>query len=539
MPNFAVLNNDAILAAPIPQHVPPRQLHVAKLTLSTAPQMPLSTYFHMKHFPLQALLLSLLALFASVAAGTSAEAQPLSLDSCRVLALQNNKALSIRLAERDKAHYTHRAARTNYLPKLSATAAYVHTGEEISLLSDKQKQQLQNLGTMTAEGAAATVQQILAQHPELASLIQPLASNLGTAATTLNAVGGELVQALHTNTRDVGLAALVLSQPLYMGGKIRAYDRITGYATELADERYRAETHDVILEVDKAYWQVVSLVHKQRLTLAYRDMLRHLDSDILKMIGQGVATRANELTVSVKLNEADMMLTKVENGLVLSRMLLNQLCGRPLDEPIITSDEQLDELATVASDVTPGLETAFDCRPELRQLTLATRIYDERVRVERAAALPQLALMGAVYTNNPALTNGFENRFRTNWSVGVTFRMPLWNWGETRFKVRAAKAESQVAQLQLEEAQEKIQLQVTQSAQQVNEANKQFAMSLKNMEKANENLRTADLGFREGVIATSDLLAAQTAWLQAQSDKIDSEIGIRIARATLRKAQGL
>ena len=63
-------------------------------------------------------------------------------------------------------------------------------------------------------------------------------------------------------------------------------------------------------------------------------------------------------------------------------------------------------------------------------------------------------------------------------------------------------------------------------------------MSLKIREKAEENLRTAQVGFKEGVIATSDLLAAQTAWLQAQSDKIDAQIDIKLARALLEKNMG-
>ena len=61
---------------------------------------------------------------------------------------------------------------------------------------------------------------------------------------------------------------------------------------------------------------------------------------------------------------------------------------------------------------------------------------------------------------------------------------------------------------------------------------------MKNLEKADENLRTAQVGFREGVIVTSDLLAAQTAWLQAQSDKIDAQIDMKLTRAALSKALG-
>ena len=63
-------------------------------------------------------------------------------------------------------------------------------------------------------------------------------------------------------------------------------------------------------------------------------------------------------------------------------------------------------------------------------------------------------------------------------------------------------------------------------------------MTCINLTKADENLRQAQLGFQEGVLTTSDVLAAQTAWLAANSEKIDAEIGIRMADTYLSKVLG-
>ena len=61
---------------------------------------------------------------------------------------------------------------------------------------------------------------------------------------------------------------------------------------------------------------------------------------------------------------------------------------------------------------------------------------------------------------------------------------------------------------------------------------------MKNIEKAEENLRCANLGFKEGVMQTTDVMAAQTAWLQAQTRKIDAEIELKLSETALRKALG-
>ncbi|KAB5243997.1 TolC family protein, partial [Bacteroides thetaiotaomicron] len=134
--------------------------------------------------------------------------------------------------------------------------------------------------------------------------------------------------------------------------------------------------------------------------------------------------------------------------------------------------------------------------------------------------------------------NSFENKFKGMWNVGVMVQIPIWHWGEGIYKTKAAKAEARIAQYQLQDAREKIELQVNQSAFKVKEASKKLVMATKNMEKADENLRYATLGFKEGVIATSNVLEAQTAWLSAQSEKIDAQIDVKLTEIYLKKSLG-
>lgn len=58
-------------------------------------------------------------------------------------------------------------------------------------------------------------------------------------------------------------------------------------------------------------------------------------------------------------------------------------------------------------------------------------------------------------------------------------QLPIFHWGEGTYKVKAAKAEARIAQYQLEDAKEKIELQVNQSAFKVNEAAKKLSMATK------------------------------------------------------------
>ena len=457
----------------------------------------------------------------------------LSLDSCRALALTNNKDLLISHEKINAAHYQRKAAFTNYLPNFSATGAYMRNQKEFSLLNNDQKAALSGLGSNLAGPIGQAAAGIIATYPELAPLISSLSGSLPAA---LDQAGNSLVDALRTDTRNVYAGAITLTQPLYMGGKIRAYNKITKYAEELARQQHNGGMQEVIMSTDQAYWQVISLVNKKKLAEGYLKLLQQLDSDVEKMIAEGVATKADGLSVRVKVNEAEMTLTKVEDGLSLARMLLCQLCGLDLSSPITLADENMENIPLIPTDTHFDLSTAYENRPEIRSLELATQIYKQKVNVTRAEHLPSIALMGNYMVTNPSVFNSFENKFKGMWNVGVMVQLPIWHWGEGIYKTKAAKAEARIAQYQLQDAREKIELQVNQAAFKVNEAGKKLVMASQNMEKAEENLRYATLGFREGVIATSNVLEAQTAWLSAQSEKIDAQIDVKLTEIYLKKS---
>lgn len=463
----------------------------------------------------------------------------LTLDSCRALALTNNKELRISAEKISAAHYEKKAAFTNFLPKISAMGTYMRTEKEISLLSDDQKGAISNIGT-TAQGTIQeTFQQLAASDPALGQLLEPLAPLIPGIGSALNGVGQGLVDALHTDTRNMYAGAVTLTQPIYMGGKIVAYNKITKYAEQLAESQHATGMQDLILSTDKAYWQVISLVNKKKLAESFLTLVQQLDSDVDKMIAEGVATKADGLSVKVKVNQAEMTLTQAENGLSLSKMVLCQLCGLPLDTEISLADENIKDLSLPSAETQSNVATALANREELRSLNLASKIYDQKVNVTRAGFLPSLALTANYMVTNPSLVNGFERKFRGMWAIGALVQIPIWNWGEGMYKVKAAKAEANIARYQLADVKEKVELQVSQASYKVNEAAKRLTMAEKNMEKADENLRYAKLGFTEGVVPTSNVLEAQTAWLSAQSDKIDAQIDVKLTEVYLRKSMGV
>ena len=477
-------------------------------------------------------------------------AQTLTLDSCRAMALRNNKQLSVSRVKQDVAVNLRKSARTKYLPHVSVLGGYEWTSKEVSLLNDEQKSTLSGLGTSLTSGIEERAGEVMKTVPQSvwdmlgamgitpASVQQGMGNILNPMGAALNHTGQGIVDAFRTDTRNMFAGAVMVTQPVFMGGAIVAMNKMADIGETMAANSMETRRQQTLYQIDQTYWQVVSLRHKQKLAQGYLDLVKKLDGDVQKMIEEGVATRSEGLSVSVKVNEAEMMLMKVNDGLTLSKMLLCQLCGLPMDKQVTLADEETEEIATTSLAPKLDVEQAAGNRPELKQLQNMVDMSRQLTKILKAGNLPQLLLTGGYAVSNPNVFNGFEKKFAGVWNVGVIVRIPVWNWGDVTYKVRASKGATTIANLELDDVREKIELQVNQSVFQVEEANKKLEMAKANTRKADENLRTADLGFREGVISSTTVMEAQTAWLQAQSEKIDAEIGVRLSQVNLQKAMG-
>lgn len=464
---------------------------------------------------------------ALCAIAMASSAQVVTLDSCRHMALRNNKEIQQASMGIEKAAYQRKEAAAAYLPQFDLTAGYIYNSRKVSLIKEDQLLPTKSFNPQTGQ-----YDYNLLIDPTTGYPVQVNGQYVPTTVALLPKSG------MTYNIHNLMGGALTVTQPIYMGGKITAMNQITELAQQLAQEMLDGKVEDVIYNVDATYWQVISLCAKQKLARSYVGLVEKLDNDVKAMVNEGVATLANQLAVDVKLNEANVDLTKVDNGVTLSRMLLAQLCGLPVNTMMTLADEGHDELNISLAPSTYKLDEVYSKRHDVRSLELATKIYDQQVKVARSEMMPKLAAVAAVHATNPNSYDGFENRFGAAFSVGATLRMPLWHWGGLSNKVKAAQVEANVKRLELDDAKEKIALQISQAAFRYQEAFKTYEATKANLAQANENLRIADLAFKEGMGTVDDVLTAQTAWLKANSEKIDAEIDVQLTHEFLDKVMG-
>lgn len=426
------------------------------------------------------------------------------------------------------AGYYKDAARAAYLPGIDFAGTYMHNQNEIRLLGADAK-----LPTMSFDAATMKYDYNLVKGPDGMPVKDP-----GTGSYIPSEVAVIPKEAMSYDVRNVFAGAITLTQPVFMGGQIKALNEIAGYGEQLARAMRNSLSQDVVYAVDEAYWLCVSLREKKELATQFVNLVDTLCYDVRCMVDEGVATRSDLLTVEVRLNEANIALTKVDNGLTLSRMALAQLCGLPVDTRMELSDESLASASAVATDENYNLNDVYARRQDLEVIRQGINMLKGREKLAMGEMLPKLAIIGAYSFSNPNVIDGFEKRFGGGFSIGAALTIPLWHWGGNYNRYRAAKAQTNAQRLMLEDSQEKVSLQVSQAQFRFDEARKTYDMTVTNLAKADENLRQAQLGFKEGVLTSTDVSTAQTAWLQANSEKIDAEIGIRLCRTYLKKVLG-
>ena len=441
-----------------------------------------------------------MAMVASIAWGEGV----VSLDSCRAMALRNNKQLLISKARIEGARYQKKEAKAAYLPALDFIGGYTYNQKNISILGSDQLLPIKN-----ANGDFL---------PEAALIPK---------------------EALTFDIQNVFFGALTLTQPVYMGGKIIALNNIANYASQLAVVQKEYEAENIVYEVDVAYWQVVSLGAKQRLAESYVALLDTLKYNVDAMIREGVATPSDQLRVEVNRNEAHVDLIKVKNGLSLSRMALAQLCGLPIDSDLRLEDEDNRSIVVPLFAENENIESVYARRKDIQQLELGVEVTHQQSRVELSTMLPKVSIIGTYEFTNPNMYSGFSKDFDGGFSVGVMVSVPLWHWGGNYNKYKASQTNETVMRLNLADAKEKVALQVQQASYKAQEAVKTYKTTLENLASANENLRQAQVGFKEGVMTIDNVMEAQTAWLKANSERVDAQIEVQLCNTYLQKVLGL
>lgn len=446
----------------------------------------------------------------------------LNLQQCREMAMENSKQIAIAGKQLEKAESEIKSYHAGYFPRLSVTGIGFYNQEKYSY-----KLKGGYLPTYV---------------PDESGTLQPNVVVDPSTGMPVTGADGKPVFKEYAFLPDIGLklgmrgvytVGVQLQQPVYLGGKVRTAHQMSKIGEIMANENIRLSRSEVFAETDRAYWQLLGLEEKLKAAEVYRQAVGELLKNVESARKVGMTTVNDVLKVQVRYNEADLLVQKARNGVVLSQMNLCRIIGLSLYTNIAVQD-------SLSESVTPGILTRpaeITQRPDYHLLQEETRLKEKEIGLTRSDFLPQIGLTAGYGYGGGLELNG-ERESKASFNALAYVEIPLFYWGEGRSKYKTAQIEHEVSRLNLEKSAQMMELEIAAARFSIQDAQMRIKMAKNALLQAEENLRISNNQYKVGMESLTNLLESQAQWQEIRSQWIDAKAALKLSETQYLKAIG-
>lgn len=324
-------------------------------------------------------------------------------------------------------------------------------------------------------------------------------------------------------------ADIVVTQPLYTGGKITSQKQSARYAVDAAEQGYLAAREDVIFGVKAAYYK---LIFAQEIMRSKEDLLKYAESsyNIALDLHKRTKTPREEtlLRLEVQVDEVRQELITAQDAVKIAPKALLNAIGLDSGGSIEIQDLKNDYF--IAENMPVELANNY----EILKLSKEVEEADEEIKIAKSGFYPQL---------NARYSYGYEwgdwsQEGDTDWIAGITLDFNIWDWGKTKADVRQAKAYKEELVSYENLLNQQIGLELESARLKYESASKRFKIAKKSYEQAKRSLDLFEGRYRDALVTSIELLDAQKAFSQAQVNYALSMLDIRLAKAEIEKIAG-
>ena len=358
---------------------------------------------------------------------------------------------------------------------------------------------------------------------------------------------GQLVSAYHLalprvdasastdyGTGDADSARLVFRQPVFRAGGVTAGLRAAKLYAFWSDESVRNTVQTVIKQVTTDYYAALlaeSLCQVNRDAVTSAEA--HLNDVRVKRVN-GVASKYDELRAQVDVANFRAELIRQENNLVLAKTSLLRTLGTATDAKIHLSDPLKHLPVKVALE--EAIKVAYKNRPDLYMAELNIRMQRENVRALRSTYLPEVDL--ALSAGTDRARDG-DSRWSGTQRAALEVNWSLFDGFGREGEMIAAKARLKQREIELKSVEEDVFLDVQQALLNLKNAEEYVESQRLNLQHAEEGLRLAMSGYREGVNTEVEIVDARSSLTEARGNYYKALFDHCMARLSLDQARGL
>ena len=403
--------------------------------------------------------------------------QQLTLEECCDIAAANNKQGKLADFSIQKAQLQLKNMNSNFLPKLSAAGGYLYADKDFG-------------------------------------------------AELMPSVAAEL------NLNNTYTGGVQIEQPLFLGGKLFAARKMAQTGLSIAGLNKEKTESDIRFETEKAYWNVVKAKELQKVSQQFLQTVDELYRTVENYYNTGMASQNELLKVKVKINEAKLSLKRSENSVRLAKMSLCHLMGMPMNKDIDVINN-LSDIKVLDTNI-----HSVENRLEYKILSENIQLKNQEIKAVRSDFLPRVGLVAGYNYMNGVKLNGTKLISDDVFAVMVSVKVPLFHWGEGMRKVKSAQIEKQMAIVQRDEFTEKMQLEVSQVLNMLDESELEIKLTESAFNEATESLRESRKNYETGMETLVNYMDTQSIWQKSWAEFVSAKINYQIAKANYFKTTG-
>lgn len=326
--------------------------------------------------------------------------------------------------------------------------------------------------------------------------------------------------------------AVAVDQVLFDGGRTGGGVDMAVHARKLADAGRDEQALGLTVDVARAYGRVLRGDAEARAAAAAVAAAQEDVTRAERRRDAGTVTDADVLSITVHLAAMRQRAIQAGGEAAIARAELNRLRGVAID-----ADFAVQEPAPPGAAALPAwtalVAEAEAGRPELQRGAAAVGMAEAGRRQAKSAWWPQIAAQAAYQFDGIS----FADR-ASAWTVGGEVRWSLATGGAAKASVRAATEAEQRARLAHEDARAAVQVDLRTAVSRLESATAREDVARATVAQARESQRIVRNRYDAGMAGVSDILAAATAVLDAETSRLAALVDRIEAHAALNRALG-
>ncbi|HBE76304.1 MAG TPA: hypothetical protein DDW65_00755 [Firmicutes bacterium] len=320
---------------------------------------------------------------------------------------------------------------------------------------------------------------------------------------------------LGASTDDSGVA-ISLTKNLYSGGKVSNEIQLVKAQYDMALENEQAAKQQLTFQVKQVFYQVWLAERVEKVAASSLDNLDHHVARTENLYKIGTVSKFELLRARVERDSLKPQLIAAQNDVGLAKLnlaiLIGYSKGRQYSVAFDSDTMKLPAQPSFLLDQT--LESAYQNRPDIRQMKQAEMIAQYQKRLAAAGFKPNISLIGQYQEGSLDYNPDHWNDSKL-WTLTLNITGNLFDGFTTSAQVAGAQKNGDLTKIQEAGLRDQIKLDVEQAAQNIQESFEVIRANQSNIDMAKESLEETQGRFEQGLATTMDIMDSQLALDQA------------------------